>query len=127
MVTDRAVLAFSGALMPYGEAPAGELQKFAYQPVFDSVTPSGSGHIYTSHTVTVPATYHDPAGGTGIHTSAITVRLDGKGHTSSASISSSKLSITFTGLANGTHSVVITIADKAGNTRTVTRSFYVRP
>jgi hypothetical protein len=121
--TTRAVQSFTGALMPY--ARTHDPYPVKYRPYFKSVTPAKNGLKYTTSTVKVAATYADTSGGTGIKTSAVTVKLDGQGRTSHASISASSLSITFTGLSNAQHTVVIHISDKAGNTADVTRTFTV--
>ncbi len=121
--TTRAVQSFTGALMPY--ARAHDPYAVKYRPFFKSVTPSKNGLKYTTSTVKVAATYADTTGGTGIKTSAVTIKLDGQGRTSHASVSASSLSITFTGLSNAQHTVVIHISDKAGNTADVTRTFTV--
>jgi hypothetical protein len=121
--TTRAVQSFTGVLMPY--ARAHDPYPVKYKPFFKSVTPSKNGVKYTTSTVKVAATYADTTGGTGIKTSAVTIKLDGQGRTSHASVSASSLSITFTGLSNAQHTVVIHISDKAGNTADVTRTFTV--
>ena len=98
-----------------------------FRPYFvkNSVKPA-NGAVFTTSTVTVAAAYADTARGTGIKISAIRVTVDGTNKTKPASISKSRLSLKLVNLSSGTHSVVIRIADKAGNARSTTRSFTVR-
>lgn len=105
----------------------GSPQKPNFRPYFvtGSVKPANGATFYT-RTVTVAATYADRKPGTGIRSSAIRVTVDGQNKTGAASISSSKLSLKLVNLSSGTHSVAIRIADKAGNTRSTTRSFTVK-
>ena len=80
---------------------------------------------FTTSLVTVQASYRDNDHGTGIKTSAIRVAVDGIGKTKAATISASHLTLKLAKLTNSSHTVVITIADHAGNTAHTTRTFTV--
>ena len=92
--------------------------------VADSVVPK-KGARFAGRTVEVRASYHDNTNGTGISTSTITVSVDGRSKTKAAHISASHLSLQLTKLANGSHTFIIRIHDRAGNDAQTQHSFTV--
>jgi hypothetical protein len=124
MTTTEATIALSGRPFPLVEMPFHA--SLAFRPVFDSFTPTG-GPIYKTSTVTVKAAYHDTPkhAGTGINTEAVRVWLDTVNVTRHVKILSGSLSLTITKLSNAKHTVEIKLADRAGNTRTASRSFTI--
>jgi hypothetical protein len=90
----------------------------------DSVRPK-NGARFASHTVLVHAGYHDNVNGTGIRLTGVRVSVDGKSKTRPADITTSRLRLQLTKLANGSHTFTIIVHDWAGNVVRVSRSFTV--
>ncbi|MHB8182104.1 MAG: Ig-like domain-containing protein, partial [Acidithiobacillus ferrivorans] len=88
-------------------------------PTINSPSPAG----YTNNaSPTISAGYAD--GGSGINTSAATVKLDGTalpGCTASATA----VSCPSAGLAQGSHAILVSVTDNAGNTGSLTGTFFV--
>ncbi len=122
MTTTQAVIALAQKPFPFGLS--NNPTNRAFRPHFDSISPSGHPTFKTS-TVDVKATYGDNVGGTGIKVSAVRVTVDGVNKTKAATIKTSSLALRLTGLKNGSHTVIIRIADRAGNSLSRTRSFTV--
>jgi hypothetical protein len=114
--TTKRYLPYSGLAKP--------LYAPRWRPEFKSFTPANKATFKTS-TVAIVATYADNPGGTGIRTPKVRLTVDGKDKTKPAAISASRLSLRLTGLANGSHTVMIKLADWAGNTRSSTHTFTV--
>jgi len=97
-----------------------------YDPWFrkGTVLPK-NGTKFKVRTVTVKASYRDNTHGTGIRKASVRVRVDGASKTRAATITGSHLSLTLTKLKDGSHTVVFTIADHAGNGAHATRRFTV--
>lgn len=122
MTTTQAMIALARKPFPFGLS--NDLNR-RFRPHFNSFTPSGKP-TFKTRTVYVKATYADNKGGTGIKKSAIKITVDGKGKTKAATITTSSLALKLTGLTNGTHTVIVRIADKAGNSVSGTRKFTVK-
>ena len=122
MTTTQAVIALAQKPFPFGLS--NNPTNRAFRPHFDSISPSGHPTFKTS-TVDVKATYGDNVGGTGIKVGAVRVTVDGVNKTKAATIKTSSLALRLTGLKNGTHTVIIRIADWAGNSLSRTRTFTV--
>jgi hypothetical protein len=122
MTTTQAAIGLAQKPFPFGlpNTPAGG----AFNPRFDSFSPSGKPTFKTS-TVDVKATYRDNAGGTGIKVSAVRITVDQVNKTKAATVKSSSLALRLTGLSNGTHTVIIRIVDRAGNSISRTHQFIV--
>ncbi|MBI5870411.1 MAG: right-handed parallel beta-helix repeat-containing protein [Actinobacteria bacterium] len=94
----------------------------------DSVSPGianlqPAGTIATSSTI-ISATLSDPAAGSGIDTSSTTVSLDGQALTG-CTVSATDFSCPVSGLAEGAHTIGVSISDSAGNTVTAGGDFIV--
>jgi len=89
-----------------------------------SVEP-GNGARFASSTVLVKAGYRDNSNGTGIATARIRITVDGRAKTKAATISATRSVLWLSKLANGSHTVVITIYDQAGNATRIQRQFTV--
>ncbi len=90
----------------------------------DSVRPKNGARL-ASHTVLVQAAYHDNVNGTGIKAAGVRISVDGKSKTKAAHITTSRLRLQLTKLANGSHTFTITVRDWAGNDVRTKRSFTV--
>ncbi len=125
--TPQALIALSGRSLPVG---TGQTTGTHFDPRFAALTPQ-AGSVFKTRSVTVHASYydtprnHDTLTGTGIKPAAIRITLDGKGITKKAHIFTGSLSLALSGLANGSHKIAVTIADRAGNTTQLTRTFTV--
>src|SRR2546422_357105 len=86
-------------------------------PIVAISSPAGGASVPTS-SVTVTWTASDA--GSGID--HITISVDGGAATT---LSASATSQTLTGLADGAHTVTVTVVDRAGNSETATRTFHV--
>ncbi|MCL4309289.1 MAG: Ig-like domain-containing protein [Actinomycetota bacterium] len=88
-------------------------------PTINSPSPTG---YKNNASPTISAGYAD--GGSGINTSAATVKLDGTalpGCTASATT----VSCPSAGLAQGSHAILVSVTDNAGNTGSLTGTFFV--
>ena len=121
--TTQATIALSGKWLPI---TLSHNVATRFDPSFaaDSVVPK-KGARFAGRTVEVRASYHDNTNGTGISTSTITVSVDGRSKTKAAHISASHLSLQLTKLANGSHTFIIRIHDRAGNDAQTQHSFTV--
>ena len=122
MTTTQAAIALMRKPFPFGLA--NDTRNRVFRPHFNTFTPSGNPTFKTS-TVYVKATYADNVGGTGIRLGAVRVTVDGVGKTRAATVRAGSLALKLTGLRNGTHTVIIRIADWAGNGLSRTRKFTV--
>jgi len=111
-MTAYAVLALMGKSWP----------KDTTSPTISNLTPS-SGASTTSTNPAISASYSDAV--SGINTATATIRVDGTNRTSSATVTDSSISYAASGLAIGTHSVTVTVSDKAGNEASRSWSFSV--
>ncbi|MHB1411784.1 MAG: beta strand repeat-containing protein [Thermoleophilia bacterium] len=94
----------------------------------DSVAPAVSGIAPTgtvsSASVTIYANYADS--GSGINSSSAAVYLDGSTtRLSGCTATATSISCPVTGLADGSHTITVSVADNAGNTGTASGSFTV--
>jgi hypothetical protein len=122
LTTAEVVIALSRRSFPFDRAST--LFAPTYRPHFKSVSPA-QGARFSSGSVTIKASYADNSGGTGISTKLTTITVDGRSETARASIAAGSLILHRNDFASGTHAFVIKLADKAGNTRSVTRQFTV--
>jgi hypothetical protein len=122
LTTAEAVIALSHKTFPFTRSSS--MFSPAYLPHFKSVSPAQGAHFF-SGSVTFKASYTDNAGGTGISTKLTTITVDGRSETAHASVISGSLILHRDDLAAGTHTFVIKLSDRAGNTQTVTRQFTV--
>ncbi len=121
--TTQASFALGGRNL--GSAPAkNRVTRFAPSFKSGSVVPKPGARL-ASGTVWIGAGYADNANGTGIDAKAIRVTVNGRSKTGAAHITSSRLTLELTKLANGTYTYVILVRDWAGNTARVERSFTV--
>jgi hypothetical protein len=122
LTTAEAVIALSHKAFPFNRSSS--MFAPAYLPHFKSVSPAQGAH-FSSRSVTIKASYADNAGGTGISTRLTKITVDGRPQTAHASVISGSLILHRDDLAAGTHTFVVKLSDKAGNTQTVTRQFTV--
>jgi hypothetical protein len=122
MTTTQAMIALAGKPFFFG---LGAQLNRPFKPHFDSFSPHGNPTFKTS-TVYVKATYADNSGGTGVKAGAVRITVDGSNKTKAATITRSSLALRLTNLANGKHTVIIRVADKAGNAVSATHTFTVR-
>ena len=120
--TLQAAIALSGATLPVHRS-ANVVTRFA--PSFAGTVLPRSGARYAGSTVLVKAAYHDNTNGTGIHTAAVRLTVDGKSRTAAAHITASGLHLELTRLANGAHTYLIVVRDHAGNVVLLRRTFTV--
>lgn len=111
-MTAYALLALMGKSWPKDTTP----------PTISNLTPS-SGASITDNRPTIRANYADAV--SGINKATATLRLDGDDVTTSATVTTSRISYTASGLSTGTHSVTVRVSDKAGNEATRSWSFKV--
>jgi len=111
-MTAYAVLALMGNSWPKDATP----------PAISGLTPV-SGATVTTTSTTISASYSDTV--SGINTATATIRVDGTNRTSSGTVTASSISYAASGLTVGTHSVTVTVSDKAGNKATRSWSFQV--
>ena len=121
--TIQATIALGNKTLPIPHGPD-VLTHFDPRFVTGTVAPK-NGARFASATVLVKAAYRDNLNGTGVKASAISVTLDGKSKTKAAHITASHLRLQLTKLADGSHTLVITVHDWAGNAVRVERSFTV--
>ena len=121
--TAQTCIALAGTALPV--APAGDVAS-SFDPVFvpGSVAPV-AGKRFTTSALSIKAAYHDSQNGTGIATQQIRITLDGVSKTKAADITATHLTLKLTKLTNGSHTVVITIYDRAGNAARIERRFTV--
>jgi len=123
MTTTQCAIALTGKPFPF--LLAGRTFTSGYLPKITSFKP-GNGAVFSStNDVQVTAEYEDNKHGTGISTAAVRVTVDGVNKTKKAKISSSKLSLVLVDLSYGQHTIVVRVADKAGNPRTNTHTITV--
>lgn len=92
-------------------------------PTISNLLPQGNQNTATP---LVSAVYADEKDGSGINLTTVTLRIDGIDMTEAAVKTVSKISYSPpTGLSDGDHVVILTLADMAGNSSTVTWSFGV--
>ena len=121
--TTQASFALGGRTL--GSPPAvNRLTRFAPAFKSGSIAPKPGARL-GSRTVLVEAGYADNVDGTGIDARAIRVTVDQRSKTGAAHITSSRLTLQLSKLANGTHSYAILVRDWAGNSVRVERSFTV--
>lgn len=111
-MTAYAVLALVGKSWP----------KDTTSPTISNLTPS-SGASTTSTSPAISASFSDAV--SGINTATAIIRVDGTNRTSSATVTDSGISYAASGLTIGTHSVTVTVSDKAGNEASRSWSFSV--
>ncbi len=109
-MTAYAILALMGKSWPKDMAP----------PTISDLTPSSGASVSTS-SPTISASYSDATSGIDVSTARMT--LDGNNVTASATVTSSSISYTSSGLSIGNHSVTVTVSDKAGNEASRSWSF----
>jgi len=98
----------------------------------DSVAPSiavtapTNGSVLASGTPAIAVTYSDPSPSGGLDTSTFTALLDGSNVAASFSVSADGATYTpSTPLAEGSHTVQVTLSDRAGNSRSASSTFTV--
>jgi hypothetical protein len=122
MTTAEAVIALAGKAFPFGFPT--RVYTPSYLPRFTAaLVPHAHAVFRHTRTVTFKASYADNAGGTGINAKAVRIVVDG--HTRKARITSSGLTVTLSGLANGTHTFTVRIVDRAGNATARAQTFTV--
>jgi len=123
MTTTQSLIALAERPFPF--TFKGTIYDPRHLPRFTSFKPSNGAVFASTNDVTVSAEYSDTAGGTGIHTGAVRVIVDGANQTGKAKVYSSKLSLLLVDLSYGQHTIELRIADKAGNKRTLTHTITV--
>ncbi|MEZ5125509.1 MAG: prenyltransferase/squalene oxidase repeat-containing protein [Thermoleophilia bacterium] len=98
---------------------------FVARPTITSASPKNKAKFTSTNVVVIEASYNDGKNGTGIKTSACKVFIDDVDKSKPASIGSTRLRLRLSNVANGTHSYKLVIADRAGNVRTLQRTFTV--
>ena len=111
-MTAYAVIALMGKSWP----------KDTTSPTISNLTPS-SGTTVRTTSPTISASYSDAV--SGINTATATIRVDSTNRTSSGTVTASSISYAASGLTVGTHSVTVTVSDKAGNEATRSWVFQV--
>lgn len=99
----------------------------AYSNTLDTIPPTvtnvqPTGGINTTST-TLSADYSDS--GSGINTSSVTVKLDGNTLILVCNATATHVNCPVSGLAQGMHTISVSVADNAGNTSQINRSFSV--
>lgn len=123
--TTQSLIALAGkTFSTFPSGSASWVSAFKCSPAVTKLEPANASQ-QASSTVLVTATYRDGGGGTGIAASGVTLSVDGKDLTEQAQVSSSNLRVRLTGAAAGTHTIKLTIRDRAGNARSVTHSVTV--
>lgn len=89
-------------------------------PVFTSIQPSGT--INTASAAVVA--YYTDSAGSGIDSASVTVYLDST-PVSGCSANAERVSCSVSGLANGSHTLALSVSDLAGNRGNGTRTFIV--
>lgn len=123
--TSLALVALSG--VNFKSYPAGipsAVTAFRFRPRLITMAPANNAKS-TSGIVLIRATYSDWPGGTGINAKKIRLYVDNADRTKSAAVGSYGLHLQLRNVANGSHTVKLVLVDKAGNLRTVTRTFTV--
>jgi hypothetical protein len=121
--TTQALIALSGksfASFPRGSARW--VAPFAAAPRITGFSPGAGATVHAAR-VTVRVSYNDPAGGTGIATSGVKIVVDGRDKTGEANVGASSLSLLLAHPTTGRHTITVTVRDRAGNVRRVTRDF----
>lgn len=111
-MTAYAVIALMGKSWP----------KDTISPTISNLAPS-SGTTVSTTSPTISASYSDAV--SGINTATATISVDGTNRTSSGTVTASSISYAASGLTVGTHSVTVTVSDKAGNEATQSWVFQV--
>ena len=111
-MTAYAVIALMGKSWP----------KDTTSPTISNLTPSSETTVSTT-SPTISASYSDAV--SGINMATATISVDGTNRTSSGTVTASSISYAASGLTVGTHSVTVTVSDKAGNEATRSWSFQV--
>jgi hypothetical protein len=123
LTTSEATIALSDRKFPFEFTGSGYKPRF--RPHFSSVSPKPGAVLRTTRYVQVRALYADNPGGTGIDTGKIGVTVDTHSRRASAHITSRWLTLSISGLANGTHTIVVRVPDRSGNVATVKRTLTV--
>jgi len=123
LTTSEAVIALSDRKFPFEFTGSG--YKPQYKPQFISVLPKPGTVLRNTRYVQVRVVYADNPGGTGIDTGKISVLVDTHERRGSAHITSRWLTLSLSGLQNGTHRIVVRVPDRSGNVATLTRTLTV--
>jgi hypothetical protein len=101
------------------------LKAFVFKPRVLTTSPRNGAKYTTTNTVLIHATYTDGVKGTGVNPKACRVYVDGQDRTKPADISTHALHLTLKNVPNGSHTYKLLIVDRAGNSKTVQRTFVV--
>lgn len=99
---------------------------FRFKPLLRGLSPKNGAKYTTTNVVLIRATYTDfYSKGTGILPSACRVYVDKTNKSKPAAIGNYGLRLQLNDVPNGSHTYTIEIRDRAGNVKSVTRSFTV--
>jgi hypothetical protein len=98
---------------------------FRFRPWTTSVSPKNDTKFTHTRIVLIRATYSDGAKGTGVKPSACRVYVDNVNKSKPADIGPYGLHLQLKNVPNGDHTYKLLIVDRAGNVRTVQRTFKV--
>jgi hypothetical protein len=118
----QSVIALSGAWLPVSHQST--VDAVSFRPVIKTAKPKNAYRTTTS-SVYISASYADAAGGTGVNYHTVRLLVDGVSRTSKAHVTSTGLHIALTHVPNGSHTWQVIVADRAGNSTTLTRKFTV--
>lgn len=124
--TAEALLGLSGqnlATFP-AKLPAA-VTAFAFRPFFNDAAPANKAKFTQTRIVLIRTQYGDHHGGTGIDARKVRLTIDGVDRTKAASVSAYGLHLQLKNVPNGTHTWTVAIVDRAGNPRTLQRTFTV--
>jgi len=101
------------------------LKAFVFKPRVLTTSPRNGAKYTTTNTVLIHATYTDGVKGTGVNPKACRVYVDGQDRTKPADIGTHALHLTLKNVPNGSHTYKLQIVDRAGNAKTIQRTFIV--
>ena len=123
LTTSEATIALAEKKFPFEFTGSGYKPQF--RPHISSLLPKPGTVLRGTRYVQVRALYADNPGGTGIDTGKISVTVDTHSRRASAHITSRWLTLSLSGLANGTHTIIVRVPDRSGNVATVKRTLTV--
>lgn len=119
-VTIQAALAFAGTPLPLGAPPVASRPRRAPRVVWRE--PLGGGRL----TGRLVARFADDEGGTGVDTSSVRIRVEGRDVTARASVTPDSITLPADAVPVGSARVRLSLSDRAGN-RSVSRWRVVAP
>ncbi len=127
LTTSWALIALSNrSFTTYPRSTGPAVPAFAFRPRIKTLAPANRTKFTNTRVVLIRATYTDfEPKGTGIHPSACRIYVNNVNRTRAASFGPAGMRLQLKNVPNGTHTWRLQIVDRAGNTRTVQRTFVV--